>query len=55
MSSKSPLQKLKTPSFLVKHRVGMWKDIRPELGEKAKNMEEINSQHGLKPSCRKEN
>ena len=27
--------------FLVKHRVGMWKDIRPELGAKAKEMEDL--------------
>ncbi|MGA2680385.1 MAG: GNAT family N-acetyltransferase [Candidatus Bathyarchaeia archaeon] len=27
--------------FLVKHRGGMWKDIRPELCEKAKEMEDL--------------
>jgi hypothetical protein len=27
--------------FLVRHRVGMWKDIRPELCEKAKEMEDL--------------
>jgi GNAT superfamily N-acetyltransferase len=38
------LAKAEDVELLVKHRVGMWKDIRPEFAEKAKEMEDLTRQ-----------
>jgi GNAT superfamily N-acetyltransferase len=38
---KISLAETEDTEFLVKHRVGMWKDIRPELCGKAKEMEDL--------------
>ncbi len=37
---KISIAKTEDSELLVRHRLGMWKDIRPELSENAKNMEE---------------
>ena len=38
------LAKAEDLELLVRHRVGMWKDIRPEFAEKAKEMEDLTRQ-----------
>ncbi len=38
---KISIAKAEDIELLVRHRVGMWKDIRPEFAEKAKEMEDL--------------